>query len=101
MARYIEDEISYLDYRAVDFARFQKSVFFNSDEAILTFVSQTEAFKIGYSWTIEEYQELGVRCIPLKDDIGLLHLGWVCRREEGLSKTAAQFIQLFEQKYGT
>lgn len=100
MVRHIEDDISYLDYRVVDFTRFSKSVFFNNDEAILTLVSQTEAFKIGYSWTEEEFQKLGVRCIPLKEDIGLLHLGWVCRREGGLSKTATQFIRLFEQRYG-
>lgn len=99
MARYVEDEVSYLDYRTLDFTRFKKSVFFNSDEAIAIFVAQTDAFKIGYSWTRQEYEELGVRCIPLVDDIGLLYLGWVSRKNEGLSHMAARFVQLFEKRY--
>lgn len=100
MARYIEDEISSLDYRTVDFGRFRKSVFFDSDEAIVSFVASTPAFKLGYIWSENEYLHMGVRCIPLQDTIGLLHLGWVCRHAEGLSPAARNFIELFEKRYG-
>ncbi len=98
--RFIEDDITPLDYVQTDYRRFHKIIFSNSDETLAAFTSDTYAFKLGYSWCKELYESQGIACIPIENYSGLLHLGYVCRQGGILSKEALRFIELLKQKYG-
>ena len=100
MARYIEDELSNMDFAVekdgVGLSQHKKVFYFNSDCSILNFVAQTEAFKLGYPWCRKEYAQLGIRCIELENNEGPLELGWIKRSSQELSPPARIFIEKFE-----
>ena len=105
LARFVEDELSYLDFSissdGIGLGDNHKVYYFNSDAQILSFVAQTDAYKVGYSWCGETYERFGIRCLKIVPDDGIpLELGWIKRKGHGLSAAATRFIRTFEERYG-
>lgn len=104
LARFIEDDLSLLDYTVTDdeieygFQDFNKVFFFDSDCSIINFVRQSHAIKIGYSWNQLEYEQLGIKCLPIMPRLQL-DLGWIKRKNETLSPEATLFIEIMKEKY--
>lgn len=104
IARFIEDELSYLDFsiteEGISIGDNPKVYYFNSDSQILSFVAQTDAYKVGYPWCKEAYERFGIHCLKIVPDYGIpLEMGWIKRKGYDLSAPAAEFIQRFENKY--
>ncbi|MBQ8536125.1 MAG: hypothetical protein IJ461_01805, partial [Clostridia bacterium] len=104
IARFIEDELSYLDFsistEGIGMGNNHRVYYFNSDAQILDFVAQTNAYKVGNPWCREAYEEKGIRCLALVPDDGLpLELGWIKRKGHSLSPAACRFLEIFEKRF--
>ncbi len=104
LARFIEDDLSLLDYTVSNnkseygFKDFNKVYFFDSDCSIINFIRQSNAVKIGYSWNQHEYARLGIICLPIIP-FCQLDLGWIKRKNDSLSPEASLFIKIMKEKY--
>lgn len=97
LARFVEDDLSLLDFSVVTdgigLSHNKRIFYFNSDSAILSFVAQTDAYKIGYSWCREDYERFGIRCLEFDPPSSPLELGWIKRKDRQLSGLALRFVE--------
>ncbi len=104
LARFVEDDLSFLDFSVVTdgvgLSHNKRIFYFNSDSAILSFVAQTDAYKIGYSWCREDYEQFGIRCLELDPPPLPLELGWIKRKDQQLSPIALQFVETLIRLFG-
>ena len=104
IARFIEDELSYLDFSitedGIGIGDNNRVFYFNSDAQILSFVAQTDAYKVGYPWCKEAYERFGIHSLAIVPDYGVpLELGWIKRKGYDLSAPAKTFVKRLEEKY--
>ena len=104
IARFVEDDLSFLDFSVITdgigLSHNKRIFYFNSDSAILSFVAQTDAYKIGYSWCREDYERFGIRCLEFDPPPSPLELGWIKRRDQRLGDIALRFVETLTRLFG-
>lgn len=76
-----------------------KTFYLNSHGAIITFIQNTDAFRLGPGWSYHDFAKVGIRTIPIKNMNVEVSCAWIKRKKELLTNEAAQFLQIIKKYY--
>jgi DNA-binding transcriptional LysR family regulator len=96
---YFSNLTCYLEIDSISLTNFKKAIYLNNSGAIINFLNKTDAFRFGPGWSKQDFEELGIRTIPIENCDVTVTLGWIKRKKEELSQEALEFVGLLDSFY--
>lgn len=101
MVRYSVDHYSnltsYLRIDGIPLAETRQQIYVNDNAGLVNVIRETQAFRYGPGLSSRDYQNFGIRSIPIHNcDVDVV-VGWIKKKNVLLTDTAAEFVALLEQ----
>ncbi len=94
---YFSNLTFYLEIDGVKLTEFKKVIFANDSGAILHLMRNTNVFRFGPGLSKKDFEEYGIRTIPIKNCEVKIICGWIRRQKELLSPEIQEFIASLEK----
>ena len=75
---------------------FPKAIYANDGATRIKLLQKTDAFLTAATWAVEDYKEVGLVNLRLKDNNLVTELGWIKRKNEPLISISEIFVDILE-----
>ncbi|MBE9880886.1 LysR family transcriptional regulator [Enterococcus casseliflavus] len=88
----------YLEIDGIRLAELDKVIYTNDNSSIITMLQKTDVFRFGPSISKNEFNQYGIKTIPIKNCQVFIRIGWIKRKKEILSNESQSFIEFFKRE---
>lgn len=94
---YFSNLTFYLCIDGVPLTEFKKVVYMGDSAAVINMLKYTDVFRFTPGLSRYDFEEYGIRTIPIKNCDVEIGIAWIHRKKELLSRAAEEFIDLLEE----